>query len=188
MKKKQTNNLNRLNIDDKIEKYYSEIHDIGKTIANKAGVDLLMSLKRDKLNHGRYPNVTLFEAANRIMSDLVILHGVNGLLKSDFPFDNYEVEYGNENNNDFDIKAKNHNQKLAGEAFNVASSFFQGKKRTALKKLRSKAEDYDYKIIIFNSDAITQKYAPNDNDVYHIVVDILSRKVEIRKNNQMYSF
>ena len=173
------NNLNRFNIDQEIEKYYSEIHDIGITIANKTGVDLLMSLKRDKLNHGRYPNVTLFEAANRIMSDLVILHGVNGLLRSDFPFDNYEVEFGNENNNDFDIKAKNHNQKLAGEAFNVASSFFQGKKRTALKKLRNKAEGYDYKIIIFNSDAITQTYTPNYNDVCQIVVNIISREVDI---------
>lgn len=168
--------LNKSNIEHEINKYYSKIHDIGKTIANKTGLELLMSLKREKLNHGRYPDVTLFEAANRIMSDLVIYHGVRMLLKSDYPFDEYTVELGNENNNTFDIEAECHGKRLAGEAFNVASSFFQVKKNACLKKLRDKASDYDYRIIVFNSDAISQAYSFKAKDVNPIVVDIFTKE------------
>lgn len=42
---------------------------------------------------------------------------------------------------------------LVGEAFNVAPSFFQGKKRSALKKLREQRDKATYRIIMLNSDA-----------------------------------
>jgi hypothetical protein len=59
-----------------------------------------------------YPTVTRFEAANRIMSDLVILYGVKWLLdNSVFPFENYIVEYGNEDKNGFDIRAAGNGEK-----------------------------------------------------------------------------
>lgn len=37
--------------------------------------------------------------------DLVILHGVAGLLEGVFPFTEYTVEFGNEDRNGFDIRA-----------------------------------------------------------------------------------
>ena len=63
--------------------------------------------------------MTLFEAANRVMTDLVILHGVKSLLEYEiFPFHTYTVEFGNEDRNDFDLSASNKTgEKLIGEAF-----------------------------------------------------------------------
>ena len=68
------------------------------------------------------------------MTDLVILKGVKWLLdRYAFPFDEYVVEYGNEDSNDHDITAIKGSKKLFGEAFNVAPSFFQGKKLRCLR-------------------------------------------------------
>ena len=112
---------------------------------------------------GPYPHVTMFEAANRIMSDLVILYGVQWLLNTAaFPFDSYTVEYGNENNNGFDVCATDLDKILIGEAFNVAPSFFQTKKASMLKKLA--ASTADYKIIMFNHDAVAPNYTPKPNN------------------------
>ena len=95
----------------------------------------MTSLKREKLDHGPYRDVTLFEAANRIMSDLVILKGIRWLLDEKvFPFDAYTVEFGNENRNGFDIRAEQGGKTLVGEAFNVAPSFYPVKRRHAAGK------------------------------------------------------
>lgn len=71
---------------------------------------------------GPYPGVTLFEAANRIMTDLVTLHGVAWLLKNKvFPFDSYAVGFGNENDLGFNIRAGGvDGETLVGEVSNVA--------------------------------------------------------------------
>ena len=53
--------------------FCADLATIGETIKGKSGIALLTALKRDKLGHGPYPDVSLFEAANRIMSDLVRL-------------------------------------------------------------------------------------------------------------------
>jgi len=76
------------------------------------------------------------------------------LLKRPFPFDEYVVEYENEDINDHDITATavQSGKLLIGEAFNIAPSFFQGKKTSMLKKLRSTGESADYKIIVANAD------------------------------------
>ena len=93
------------------------------------------------------------------MSDFVILHGVADLLNNKtFPFTEYKVEFGNEDRNGFDIRAESNGETLVGEAFNVAPSFFQGKKRTALKKLRKNAVNENYRKIMFNSDAPPKNY------------------------------
>lgn len=162
------------NIDSITTVFHQELAVIGESIAGKTGVALMLALKRDRLGHGPYPGVSLFEAANRIMSDLVILHGVAALLKDKhFPFDEYLVEFGNENRNRFDICANTQNLSLAGEAFNAAPSFFPNKKRTALKKLRSNALEENYKIIMFNAEACSGKgLKPEIDGTYQIAVDI----------------
>lgn len=170
---------------DNIYKIQSEFSSslslLGESIKGKTGFSLLESLKREKLGVGPYPNVTLFEAANRIMSDLVILHGVAGLLQSRvFPFEEYIVEFGNEDKNGFDIRASSPSATLVGEAFNVAPSFFQGKKRTALKKLRDKGCQETYRIIMFNSDAPPAGYkAKHEQNIYHVSVQIPSGNVVV---------
>ncbi len=143
--------LSRTNVDALITEYAASTGSLGESIAKLKGLRLLEALKRDVVGTGPYPGVTLFEAANRIMSDLVILHGVRWLLNHDvFPFDSYTVEYGNENRNGFDIRAAASGSTLIGEAFNVAQSFFQNKKNAMLKKLRDPAATADFKVIMFN--------------------------------------
>lgn len=151
--------LNSENIDVITSDFHASLASIGESIQGKTGVALFTALKREKLVGGPYPGVSLFEAANRIMSDLVILGGVSGLLKERlFPFISYTVEFGNENNNGFDIRATSGNETLVGEAFNVAPSFFQIKKGSALKKLRRDGSDATYRILMFNDDAVSQSY------------------------------
>lgn len=157
---------------------------LGSTVQGKTGLELLTSLKREKVETGPYPNVTLFEAANRIMSDLVILNGVAGLLREKtFPFTEYTVEFGNENKNGFDIRASSSTVSLIGEAFNVAPSFFHGKKSTALRKLREGGADTSYKIIMFNSDAPPADYsAKHEPGTYHVSVDIGTGNITVEPN------
>ena len=69
------------NVTAEIQRRALLIEEIGPSIKGLRGIALLESLKRDRVGVGPYPNVTLFEAANRIMSDLVILHGVKWLLE-----------------------------------------------------------------------------------------------------------
>lgn len=179
--------LTLANISKIQSEFDSSLAMLGESIRGKTGISLLESLKREKVRVGPYPNVTLFEAANRIMSDLVILHGVAGLLKSKtFPFDEYIVEFGNEDNNGFDIRASSPTATLAGEAFNVAPSFFQGKKRTALKKLREKAGQATYKIIMFNADAPPANYmARHEPNIYHVAVQIPSGTIVVEPDNAL---
>lgn len=164
------------------------IEGLGSTVQGKSGVRLLTSIKREKVGAGPYPQVTLFEAANRIMSDLVILNGIAGLLRENtFPFTDYTVEFGNENKNGFDIRASSPTQTLIGEAFNVAPSFFQGKKRIALRKLRAGGASADYKIIMFNSDATPADYsAKHESNTYHVSVDIESGSITVAPNNSLH--
>lgn len=154
--------------------FHQELTSIGKSIAGLTGLQLLVAIKRFRIGHGPYPDVTLFEAANRIMSDLVILHGVGRLMRErTFPFEEYTVEFGNENRNGFDIWAQSGPSTLAGEAFNVAPSFFQGKKRTSLKKLREKAAGATYRLIMFNEDAPPTGYVARGEDgIQQIAVHI----------------
>ncbi|MFC1971740.1 hypothetical protein ACFLV0_07480 [Chloroflexota bacterium] len=144
------------NIQEEIDRYTRSIKNIGTSIEGMEGLDLLKALKRNKINTGLYKNcVSLFEAANRIMADMVILYGVEWLLKTKtFPFDAYTVELGNEGGaNSFDIKASGNGKSLVGEAFNVVDSLFPGKKSSMLGKLR-KQKCANYRIIMVNDDAV----------------------------------
>lgn len=176
--------MNKENIESVIHKYSSSIAEIGDEISGLKGVGLFKYLKRAKVEIGPYPHVTLFEAANRIMTDLVILKGVKWLLdKGSFPFDEYLVEYGNEDSNDHDITAAQSGKRLIGEAFNVAPSFFQGKKTSMLKKLRKAGESADFKIIVANADAININYFPKaGHKEYFLFVDIESCEARLLPN------
>jgi len=179
MKNQKERKLSLLNINYIIEDYLNSLKIFGGNIQGKYGLALLHAVKRDKLDDGPYPGVTFFEASNRIMSDLVILYGVEYLLRdSIFPFTEYEVEFGNESKKCCDIKAVSSNALLVGEAFNVAPSFFQGKKNHALKKLNSNFNEANYRLLIFNSDAVDASYKPRYNfNTYYVIVNIASKKV-----------
>ena len=154
-----------------IRRYRTLVESIGNPSSNFEGYRLLHAVKREVIKVGPYPDVTLFEAANRIMSDLVILYGVKWLLDNNvFPFSKYTVEYGNEDANGFDIRANGNGKRLIGEAFNVAPSFFQSKKAKVLKKLRKPGLSADYKIVMFNHDAVEGSYKPKPRDGEFFVI------------------
>src|SRR6266849_9706990 len=111
--------LSKTNIDETLAEYVASVEHLGASIGSLRGFRLFEALKRDVLGTGPYPAVSLFEAANRIMTDLVILYGVRWLLKQAvFSFDTYLVEYGNDDKKGFDIQATADGSKLIGEAFN----------------------------------------------------------------------
>jgi hypothetical protein len=98
--------ISKTNAGSLIATYLASVEEIGNSLGDHKVLHLLKVLKREALGAGPYPHVTMFEAANRILSDLVILYGVKLLLDNDiFPFESYTVEYGNENKNGFDICA-----------------------------------------------------------------------------------
>jgi hypothetical protein len=176
--------LNSENIEAIATDFHASLASIGESIHGKTGVSLFTALKREKLIGGPYPGVSLFEAANRIMSDLVILGGIAGLLEGGLlPFASYTVEFGNEDKNGFDIRASAGDETLVGEAFNVAPSFFQTKKGAALKKLRRDGSDATYRILMFNDDAASAGYSPKpEAGVYHVLVGVESGNVLVRPN------
>ena len=176
--------LNSQNIESIVHKYTASIEEIGDIISGLKGVRLFKCIKRAKVEMGPYPHVTMCEAANRIMTDLVIIKGVRWLLdKRPFPFDEYLVEYGNEDSNDHDITAFQSGKRLIGEAFNVAPSFFQGKKTSMLKKLCNSAEPADFKIIVANADAVSMDYSPKiKHREYYLFVDIETDEARLLPN------
>jgi hypothetical protein len=185
--KQKERTLTPKNVDRILQEFVGSIRGIEGSIKGKTGLGLLEALKREKLKRGPYPGVTLFEAANRIMTDLVILHGVAWLLKEKvLPLDSYTVEFGNEDKNGFDIKANAKGKTLIGEAFNVAPSFFQIKKSSMLKKLRHNGKNADYRIIMVNDDAVANGYAPrSEAGLYYVVVNVASGKTRIVPNKAL---
>ena len=164
--------ISKANASHLVGTYLASVEEIENSLGGHKVLDLLKVLKREAVGAGPYPHVAMFEAANRILSDLVILNGVRWLLDNDvFPFERYEVEYGNENKNGFDICAAGNGKTLAGEAFNVAPSFFQAKKCSMLKKVAESRADF--KIIMFNHDAVKRSYAPKPTkNEYFILVQV----------------
>ncbi len=176
--------LNAQNIDAALNSYRRSIDEIGHTVGTARGVELLRLLKRGQAGSGPYPTVSLFEAANRIMTDLVILNGVRWLLaESSLPFREYTVEYGHEDNGDHDIVATDGDRRLIGEAFNVAASFFPIKKSSALRKLRASTAVADYRLVVCNCEAVTASYGPKpQTGEYFLFVDIDSGHTRVVPN------
>ena len=135
--------LNQMNVDGKLDDYLEEVNSLSLPNLHNDVLASMLALKREPICSGPYPDVSMFEASNRIISDLVILFGVRQLLANlsvgivVLPFTEYEVRLGVEGGND--VTADSCDRRLTGEAFNVARSFFQSKKSSTLKKLKSQA-------------------------------------------------
>lgn len=150
------------NIEREIANFAATLNGLGTGLTGLDGIPLLEALKRTPLQAGPYREITLFEAANRIMTDLVLLYGVRFLLKQkDYPYTAYTVEFGNEDENGYDVTARDGERWLAGEAFNVAGTFFQQKKSRMVAKLSAAREDdATDTVLIFNHDAVDSAYRP----------------------------
>jgi len=169
-------NLNARNIDETIENYLHLLQEYPKEIKGNTPYDFLKKIKREETTASLYTGLTLFESANRIMTDLVILFGIKELLEGKIPeisYEEYIVEYGNENKNPFDITAIKEGFELRGEAFNVAQSYFGNKRRYSLEKLRENNNTNIQIILIYNKDAVGGNYKRiSFDDEFHLVVDL----------------
>jgi len=168
--------LHKHNIDETIEAYKKLLDEIPLKIEEATVLDLLNRLKRGKMGSGPWSNVSIFEAANRIMSDLVILYGVKRIIDGDFPhleiFKEFEVELGNENRKEHDIISTVDDKRLIGEAFNVAPSFFNNKKNKMITKLIKSNPAADYMILLCNADSHEVTKSKIAHNVEIIKVDV----------------
>lgn len=154
--------LNSTNIDESIRTYLAKVDELEFPELHADKLRFIDIAKRRPLSGGPYPGVSLFEASNRIFSDVTALFGIHRLLhdpligRTDLPFLEYNVALGVEGGND--ISATNDQSSLIGEVFNVSRTFFQAKKTAMLKKLRTNTSA-DFRLVIFNADAVSK---PND--------------------------
>jgi hypothetical protein len=131
-----------------MKKYYQFLQEnpVQPWPANGNIVDAINMVKRNTTNIiGPYKNLSLFESLNRIASDLVIMHGLKGLVDESESC-TMTICFGNDNSlhGDFEIGGKH------GEAFNVSPSFFYGKMHQTRKKWAKKGALLSY--IFYNAE------------------------------------
>jgi hypothetical protein len=169
-------NLNKENIDIAINNYQKLLNEIPLSITETTLSELLHKIKRETMGVGPWPNVSFFEASNRIMSDLVILYGIKQILNGEYEelnkYTEFTIELGNENKNNHDVESHSKESILIGEAFNVAPSFFNTKISKTLKKLNSsKIQAIDH-VIFCNADSHSKTSFKYSNNIQIIKVDI----------------
>lgn len=100
--------------------------------------ELINEVKRTPSNVGPYHEISLFEALNRIASDLVLLKGASMLFNDsqygDIGAKAIRLRMGTTHGFDFEVKTRT--GLIMGEAFNAAPSFCRIKHRQAVKKLK----------------------------------------------------
>lgn len=98
--------------------------------------ELIKNVKRSPATIGPYKDISVFEALNRIGSDLVLLEGAeklfNGEIESIKP-KSIELRMGNKHGFDFTVTLDDDSE-ILGEAFNAAESFCEHKYRQAINK------------------------------------------------------
>lgn len=104
--------------------------------------ELIDKIKRTPEKVGPYQNISVFEALNRIGSDLVLLAGATELFKveTEIRAEKIELKMGNTHGFDFEVQLPN-GKVIYGEAFNAAESFCKSKMRDAIHKLIDKNPD-----------------------------------------------
>lgn len=168
--------LDKDNIADVIEDYRKRVDEmrLGLT-ASQHGCQLLLGLKRPEIEIGPWPKVSWFEAANRVLSDLVILYGVRWMvLRQPYPYESYVVQLGNEQKQRFDIvDAESNGRQLVGEAFSVSKKYFPTKMAKTRRKLDKSSAPVSHKVIMFNADRKDQ-FTTRDHDLidYRVVNEL----------------
>ena len=105
---------------------------------------------------GPYKNITPFEAANRIASDLVIINGLLQLERNNpnLKEASFILRLGTTHKKEKgDITIKIGNNEFEGEAFNVAPSFLKTKLNKTLKKWKNNDK---LRYILINKDAFEE--------------------------------
>ena len=135
-------------------------------VGKEDAISMIKYLKRKEQTEkeqviGPWKNITVFEAANRIASDLVILNGIlqmfnEGKIKDDSLITIHLGTSHKQGEGDIIINGEH------GEAFNVAPSFFKVKLRNTIIKWQSENSNSPKLTYIFvNSDVATDKDVDN---------------------------
>lgn len=123
--------------------------------------EMINYLKRKDTNNpqkiGPYQNITVFEAANRIASDLVIINGIIQLVAKypELKVACFTLRLGilhEKGKGDFTIHLDN--QDIEGEAFNVAPSFLKVKLRNTISKWKKSENRDQLMYILVNDEAL----------------------------------
>lgn len=168
--------LHKHNIQKAIEDYTRKVDRMRLgPVAKREGRGLLRDLKRKEVQDGPWPSASWVEAANRIMSDLVILYGVRWMLRQhQLPIDNYHVQLGTEKGKPFDIMADSDGLHFVGEAFSVAKSYFSEKMRRTRLKLSKANVQVTHKVIMFNAEMKGEFRERPSDPIEYAVVDELA--------------
>lgn len=123
--------------------------------------EMIRYLKRKDITNpqkiGPYKNITIFEAANRIASDLVIINGIIQLVAKypELLVARFTLRLGilhEKGRGDFTIHLDNHD--FEGEAFNVAPSFLKVKLRSTISKWKKSENRDQLMYILVNDEAL----------------------------------
>ena len=153
----ETDNITYSQLKDLKEKYWHSLKNSSfpPPPNNGSCVDMIKYFKRKSINNnnqiGPYFGLTVFEAANRIATDLVIINGIIQLISNgDEPESSViTVRLGNKDvkgKGDFSINEKE------GEAFNVAASYYKGK----LRSTNSKWQNLSLSYILVNAEVFEE--------------------------------
>ncbi len=139
--------------------------------------ELIQNIKRSPRNIGPYRNISVFEALNRIGTDLVLLAGVEKLFNNEISTitpKNIKLNMGTTHGFDFIVDTKD-NQKINGEAFNAAESFCKYKLRQAIHKFAGHKNQNNFKsAIVFINE-----------EVRSFLLEYKNKKEELLKNDNI---
>jgi hypothetical protein len=125
--------------------------------------EITQFLKRDKFDIGKYRQITVFEAANRMASDLVLLEGLP-LIAEKYSATNFKVLLGNhaiEQQGDFALEIDG--KWWEGEAFSTAESFFHPKLSATRSKWNKQGNGHLFRFILFNTSARKKAEKPSNS-------------------------
>ncbi|AYM99750.1 hypothetical protein [Chryseobacterium sp. 3008163] len=159
------------------ERYFSFLTDnpFPKPPGTGAYFEMIHYLKRKDINNpqkiGPYENITIFEAANRIASDLVIINGIIQLVQNNPLLENarFTLRLGilhEKGKGDFTIHLEN--EDFEGEAFNVAPSFLNVKLRNTISKWNKEDNREKLKYILVNDEAFEFVTKSPDERIFRV--------------------
>lgn len=158
-----------------IAKYKQSLKDFPPpTLDSKGTYSLIASLKRSPHRFGPYKGLTLFEIANRLFSDLVLMEGAKHIFEKPSLVTQHDIlsmKLNPSNISGYDLEIYTEEETIYGEAYNTAPSFFKIKTASTLRKLNHEKHSQVKKaVLLFNEDALDE----NGNRQY----------IENKKNNQ----
>ncbi len=152
--------LNKNEFNEAKKKYMDLIKKHPYSIKETNGIfELIQSVKRNPEKIGPYKDISVFEALNRIGTDLVLLAGATNLFNSELTEitpKKIKLNMGTIRGFDFIVEITG-NKYIYGEAFNAAESFCNEKMRQAIHKLTDNPENYTNSAIVFVNIEVKEK-------------------------------